>query len=76
MCSLIVLLHWVTKKRASEQSLTEVKSLPAHLNLAVNINKKALANSVTAQWGGELCELVKRYKVLGIQISINDFGMG
>ncbi len=84
-----------------EQSLTEVKSLSAHLNLAVNISKKVLANpdnvekvrellwntsfkakqltfelSEAEQWDEELCEQIKRYKALGIKISIDDFGVG
>jgi len=84
-----------------EQSLTEVKSLSVHLNLAVNISKKVLANSDNVQkvrellWNAsfkaeqltfelsendqldeQLCEQIKRFKSLGVRISIDDFGIG
>ncbi|MEZ9256870.1 EAL domain-containing protein [Vibrio splendidus] len=84
-----------------EQSLTEVKSLSVHLNLAVNISKKVLANPDNVQkvrellWNAsfkaeqltfelsendqldeQLCEQIKRFKSLGVRISIDDFGIG
>ncbi len=84
-----------------EQSLTEVKSLSVHLNLAVNISNKVLANPDNVQkvrellWNAsfkaeqltfelsendqldeQLCEQIKRFKSLGVRISIDDFGIG
>ncbi|MEZ9447892.1 EAL domain-containing protein [Vibrio splendidus] len=84
-----------------EQSLTEIKSLSVHLNLAVNVSNKVLANpdnvekvrellwnasfkaeqltfelSENDQLDGQLCEQIKRFKSLGVRISIDDFGIG
>ncbi|MEZ9952715.1 EAL domain-containing protein [Vibrio splendidus] len=84
-----------------EQSLTEIKSLSVHLNLAVNVSNKVLANpdnvekvrellwnasfkaeqltfelSENDQLDEQLCEQIKRFKSLGVRISIDDFGIG